>query len=85
MGRRFGAQTDKALMSDWYTVQIAEHNYAAGTQRCMLPRLAGCDYLSSIVKLRDINWTAKELKPITGFMAQIKCDALGRMTDHQQN
>jgi hypothetical protein len=56
----------------WYTVQIAEHNKGQ-TRQCILPKKMACDYLSGVVKLRGINWSAKEIQPIVGFMAQIKC------------
>jgi hypothetical protein len=38
-----------------------------------LPQRLACDYLSDVEKLGGVNWTAKELHPITGFMNQIKC------------
>lgn len=56
----------------WYTVQIADHDKAR-TRECILPQRAACDYLSGVVKLRGIDWTAKELRPLVDFMDQIKC------------
>src|ERR1700733_3211282 len=58
----------------WYTVEIAQHD-EHHTQRCVLPQAMACDYLSGIVKLSGVNWTAKELKPITKFMLEVRCDA----------
>ena len=59
-----------------YTVEIAEH-HENHTRRCVLPQALACDYLSSVVKLSGINWTAKELKPITDFMLEVRCDSGG--------
>lgn len=66
---------DKALINDWYTVQIAEHG-KGHTQQCMLPQRLACDYLSGVANLRGINWTPKELRLITGFMSQAQCKIL---------
>jgi hypothetical protein len=56
----------------WYTVQIAEHD-EGHTRQCILPQPPACSYLSGVVNLHGINWTAKELQPVIGFMTQIKC------------
>ena len=63
---------DKALANDWYTVQIAEYA-KEHVRQCMLPQPSGCDYLSGIVQLHGINWIATELRLITRFMAQARC------------
>ena len=63
----------------WYTVRIAGH-HEKDTQRCVLPQAPACDYLSSVVKLSGINWTARELQPITDFMLEVRCDS-GRTGD----
>ncbi len=58
----------------WYAVKIAEHD-EKHTQRCVLPQASACDYLSGVVKLSGIKWTAKELQPITDFILEVRCDA----------
>lgn len=55
------------------TVEIAEHD-EKHTQRCVLPQALACEYLSGVVKLSGIHWAAKELKPITDFMLEVRCD-----------
>jgi hypothetical protein len=60
----------------WYTVQIAEHA-KGNTRQCILPRRSACTYLSGVVELLGINWTAKELQSVRGFMVQIKCETQG--------
>lgn len=70
---------DKALANDWYTVQITEYG-KEHAQQCMLPQRSGCDYLSGIVQLHGINWTATELRLITGFMAQARCQIVIKAT-----
>lgn len=56
----------------WYTVQVADHDRGR-TRQCILPQRSACDYLSGVVKLRGINWTTMELRPVVDFMGQIKC------------
>ena len=56
----------------WYTVEMAEHD-KNGTQRCVLPKVLACDYLSGVVRLSGITWTTSELRPINEFMAEIWC------------
>jgi len=58
----------------WHTVAIAEHEDNK-TQHCVLPQALACEYLSGVVKLIGINWTAKELQPITDFMSEVRCNA----------
>jgi hypothetical protein len=57
----------------WYTIKIAEHN-EKHTQSCVLPQALACDYLSGVLKLSGVNWTATERRPVTHFMAEVKCD-----------
>jgi hypothetical protein len=57
----------------WYTVKIAEHNEKY-TQHCVLPQALACDYLSGVLRLPGVNLTATERRPITNFMAEVKCD-----------
>jgi hypothetical protein len=56
----------------WYTVEVVQHD-KNGTQRCILPQASACYYLSSVVRLSGVNWSATELRPITGFMSEIEC------------
>jgi len=56
----------------WYTVEVVQHDKKTA-QRCILPQAAACDYLSSVVKLSGMSWSATELRPITGFMSEIEC------------
>lgn len=67
---------DKALEREWYAGQIAEQDMGR-TRECMLPQQSMCEYLSGVEKLRRVNWTAGELRPITDFMTQIKCKVHG--------
>ncbi len=64
---------DSGLAMDWYTVQIAEHN-KKHTRQCVLPQRSACDYLTGVVRLRDINWTATQLRQLRRFMNQIRCE-----------
>ena len=67
----------KAPVGDvWYTVAIAEHA-KGGTRQCVLPQRLACEYLSGAVKLSDMRWTEQELRPISDFMAQVRCGAHG--------
>lgn len=66
---------DRALVDDWYTVQIAQHDKGR-TQQCILPQRLACDYLSGVANLRGMNWTPKELRLITRFMSQVRCKIL---------
>jgi hypothetical protein len=56
----------------WYTVKITEHDKKR-TRGCVLLQALACDYLSGVVKLSDVNWTAEELRPITNFMGEVGC------------
>jgi hypothetical protein len=56
----------------WYTVQIAQQDKEM-MYGCALLQALACDYLSDVVNLPGINWTAEELKPITDFVLEIRC------------
>jgi hypothetical protein len=57
----------------WYTVEIAQYN-EKHTQRCMLPQVLACDYLSGVLNLSGINWTATERRTLTHFMSEVRCN-----------
>jgi hypothetical protein len=56
----------------WYTVEIAEHD-EKHTQRCVLPRALACNYLSGVLALSGVDWTAVERRPITDLMLEVRC------------
>ena len=56
----------------WYTVRVIEHKKR--TQRCVLPQGSACDYLSGVEKLSGINWTTSEVRTITDFVAEVRCN-----------
>lgn len=57
----------------WYTVAIAEHEENRKLH-CMLPQKSACEYLSGVAKLTGVNWIAQELRPITDFMSEVRCN-----------
>jgi hypothetical protein len=56
----------------WYSVEIAEHE-SRHTKRCIIPQADACDYLSGVLRLPGIEWTADEQRPIDDFMLEVKC------------
>ena len=62
----------KRKFAAWYTVEISQH--ADGkTQKCVLRQKSACRYLSGVVRLSGLDWTAEERRPIAGFMRSINC------------
>src|SRR5580698_1333765 len=43
-----------------HSVEVADHDNEA-TRICILPQRTACEYLSGVVKLRGMDWAAKEL------------------------
>jgi hypothetical protein len=78
--KRSDCAGDTAQANAWYSVQIAEHEKGQ-TRQCILPQRSACQYFSRARRLHGINWTADELRPIAGFMAQIKCYTFGAVRD----
>jgi hypothetical protein len=60
----------------WYAVQVIERDEEY-VGNCVLPQALACNYLSGVVNLPGINWTASELRPITLFMSNVRCDSVG--------
>jgi hypothetical protein len=59
---------------DWYTVKISRQDRTP-IQYCILPQKQACAYLTAVVKLVQGSWTADELRPLTIFVGEIRCDA----------
>jgi hypothetical protein len=61
-------------LNNWYTVQILEHD-GDRTQQCVLPQVSACKYLSGVVGLPGVDWADEELKLITSFVGEVRCEA----------
>jgi hypothetical protein len=70
---------DKALADVDYSVMVSQGE-GGNIRRCVLPKASACDYLLGIVNLPGMNWTAKELQPITLFMGVDGCNTSGTAT-----
>jgi hypothetical protein len=55
-----------------HSVEVADHDNEE-TRICILPQRTACEYLSGAVKLRGMDWAAKELAPITDVMEEMGC------------
>jgi hypothetical protein len=58
----------------WYTVKISQRD-SKSDQYCILPQKLACDYLHAVVKHVRGSWALEELRPITIFIDEIRCDA----------
>jgi len=55
-----------------FTLQISKRT-PTNTRLCVIPQRAACAYLSAVLGLRTIDWTADERRPIDTLMSSIKC------------
>jgi hypothetical protein len=60
-----------------YTFEIAGR-IKKRIQRCVLRQAQACAYLSSVINLAGINWTAAEVRPITDFVLTMRCKTPAR-------
>jgi hypothetical protein len=67
-----------------YTLEITE-GVRKRTQRCMVPGVEACAFLSGMKNLPGINWTAKEQRPITTTMLTMGCQGSSAARDGTQS